>query len=498
MVQLSAQPRVARRPPLEVGIDRVWRFFCSVRAAIYEIVVLTVLVLIGTLRGSEVPQWIQNALPFTKPVVRRWYAWDVFHSVPFMLILAVLAVAIAVCTINRVPGIWNAIAHPTIATTHGFLSTADTLATVELPGPLSESNQQITSILRSRRYRVLTEQRDTEIHVYADKNRYAKFGTFPFHLALILILVGGIVGARYGFRNKELVIPEGSVREIGHGSGLSVGLEQFTDTYNENGMPHEYRSDLVVYKNGKPVKQGSITVNHPMTYHNVVIYQSSFGQAASLKITDDQGHVLFDDSVPLGLYVSSSNPDAPAGFIDILPANIRLNVIAPDEDRENLPNLDRLNLASGEMFIQARSLDPNASQAPIGEVVTQGQSTKLGTLNVEFVRERRFTLLQVSHNPGIPVFFIAAFLLVGGLAITFYFPHRRIRGILSPAAATNSSTMLQLSPLAKRDWSGRRDFYRLIEDLDQKLGIKATVRTIEDRMPNPTDISTSREASETA
>jgi cytochrome c biogenesis protein len=353
------------------------------------------------------------------------------------------------------------------------------------------SSKEIQRLFKSRRYRVLIQNRGDEVHIYADKNRYAKLGTFPFHLALILILVGGIVGARYGFRNKEFVIPEGSVREIGHGTGISVGLNQFTDTYNENGMPHEYRSDLTVYKDGKPVKSGSITVNHPMTYHNVVFYQTSFGQAATLKVTDNEGHVLYDDSVPLGLYVSSANPDAPAGLIDILPANFRLNIIAPDEDRANLPNLDKLNLQSGQMFIQARQLGPDTTTQPISAVINQGETAKIGDLNVQFIRERRFTLLQVSHNPGIPIFFLAALLLVGGLAITFYFPHRRVRGILAPSSDAKG-VVLELAPLAKRDWSGRRDFYRLIEELEQKLGVKATVKTNEDRMLDRDDPRTAR------
>src|SRR5829696_806532 len=165
MAQITAEPRVARRSPLEFVIDRVWRFFCSVRAAIFEIAFLAVLVLLGTLRGSEVPQWIQNALPFTKPIVRRWYGWDVFHSLPFMLILVLLAIAIAVCTINRAPGIWRTIAKPTVTTTLGFLNNADTLATIALPGSVIESATLISNTFQSRRYRVLTETRGDQVHL---------------------------------------------------------------------------------------------------------------------------------------------------------------------------------------------------------------------------------------------------------------------------------------------------------------------------------------------
>src|SRR5215207_4750763 len=83
------QPLAKSRALSEMVVDRIWRFFCSVRAAVAEIAILAVLVLAGTLRGSSVPQAIG----------------DVFRSLPFAGILTILAVAIAVCTINRAPGI---------------------------------------------------------------------------------------------------------------------------------------------------------------------------------------------------------------------------------------------------------------------------------------------------------------------------------------------------------------------------------------------------------
>src|ERR671914_116784 len=126
MTHASAQQSVVKSRALpEMVVDRVWRFFCSVRAAIAEIAILAILVLAGTLRGSSVPREIADTFPITAPVVDRWYAWDVFRSLPFAGILTILTVAIAVCTINRAPGIWQAIAHPSVTTTHGFLRCAE-------------------------------------------------------------------------------------------------------------------------------------------------------------------------------------------------------------------------------------------------------------------------------------------------------------------------------------------------------------------------------------
>jgi cytochrome c biogenesis protein len=475
MEHASAHHHAVRRPLAEVVVDRIWRFFCSVRAAVYEIAFLAVLVLIGTLRGSSVPERIADILPFTRGVVDRWYDWDVFHSLLFIGVLTLISVAIAICTVNRAPGIWTTISHPTITTTRGFIRGADLSAKLEAPGRPAELAARLGDALREKRYRVLTAERDGDVHLYADRYRFAKLATFPFHLALILILIGGIVGARYGFRDNEFIIPEGEVREIGHGTGVSVELIDFKDTYRDNGTPLEYRSQLVLYKNGERVREGAITVNHPLSYNNLTFYQTSFGQAVTLLITDSQGRTVFDGSIPLGIYQSRLNPDAPAGVIELPAFDLSLHVIGPDNNPANQPELDTLGLRSGEMFVQVRPQNLDPSQMPPSAIVGQGDTVQLESLNIQFVRERQFTLLQVANNPGMPIFWTAAFLLVGGLAIVFYFPHRRIRAIVGTDRQTGRA-VADLAGLAKRDWSGQRDFRRVCEHAGERLGVLPVIR----------------------
>ncbi|MCC6313959.1 MAG: cytochrome c biogenesis protein ResB [Thermomicrobiales bacterium] len=470
MAQISLERQVSKRSPLEAGIDRVWRFFCSVRAAVVEIVILAVLVLIGTLRGSSVPRGIADHVPGTGGLVDRWYAWDAFHSLPFMGMLTLLAVAIAICTVNRAPGIWSSIVNPTVTTTHGFLSNADLSARMAASDDRDAFAARLQEALRRRRHRVLSAERNGEIHVYADRYRWGKLGTFPFHLALILVLVGGVVGARWGFRDDEFIVPEGVTREVGHGTGVSVRVDRFSETYLEMGAPKEYRSDLTLLKDGNEVKQGSITVNNPMTYHDMVVYQSGFGQAVRIQVADKSGNLLMDDMIPLGPFQAKNNPDAPAGVLDIPPAGVRLTAIAPDTNPANRPDLDDLNLRSGQMYLQLRPLTANAAlSGTVESVVNQGQTTRLGDLDVTFVREKRFTVLQIARNPAVPIFIASALLLVGGLACTFYFPHRRVRGIVS--AAAGGGAMVTLAPLARRDWSGQRAFETLLDGLERDLGL---------------------------
>jgi len=450
-------------------VDRIWRFFCSVRAAIAEITILAILVLVGTLRGSSVPQAIADIFPVTTPIINRWYAWDVFRSLPFAAILTLLAVAIAVCTINRAPGIWQAIAHPSVTTTHGFLRNAEISVLFVASMPADALAKQLESAMRGNRYRTLSEERNGEIHLYADRSRFSRLATFPFHLALIMILAGGIVGAAWGFRENEFYIPEGSVRELGHGTGLDVRLDDFSEVYREDGTALAYRSDVTLMRNGEPIQSGSMTVNNPLTVGDIVFYQSGFGQAVALRVEDSAGQVLFDDALPLGPFQSKLNPDAPAARMDFLPAGVALSVIAPDENPANAPELDTLQLRPGEMFFMIRPLGADSPIAqPIGATVSQGDSVQLGDLSLTFVRERRFSVLQVARNPGIPFFFAASVLLVGGLAITFYFPHRRVRGIVS---TTPDGSVARLAPIARRDWSAKRVCAQLASDVGRRIGI---------------------------
>lgn len=445
------QPR-QQRSTLERYVDKVWRFFTSVRNAIYEIAFLTLLVLIGTLRGSGAPQWMADYLPFMQPLVDRWYAWDVFRSPLFAGTLAILAIAIIICTLNRIPQIWATFAHPTIRTTMGFINKAETAATYSLPIDDAETLETFREVLNKRRYRILTEQVGNDTHIYADKNRFSGFGTFPFHIGLILLLVGGIVASSLGFRDNEFVIAEGSRENVGHGTGLSVELVRMRDTWNAQGSPIDYTSVITVYEDGAPVTTGDVRVNHPMSHGPATFYQSSFGITGEFTVRDAAGNIVFAGPTELGLFTARDNPDAPAGFIDIPAEGVRMSIIAPDSNTANQPDLDSLNLRAGEMWIGL----PGDTD---GTVVRQGEPSQVGDYMVTFDREGRYTILQVGYNPGIPIFLIAAGFLVGGLIITFYFPHRRIRGILT---SNQSGSQLSLAPLAKRDYSGKREFYDIL------------------------------------
>lgn len=462
---LTQRAERPNRSPAEVLVDRIWRFLCSVRAALYEIVFLTLLVLVGTLKGSTIPAQIPRFVPALEPVVERWYTFDVFHSKIFSATLALLGIAIVVCTINRVPGIWAAITDPTVRTTVSYFDRSDIAAEMSVSSAPEQASQDLASLLRNRRYRVLAERHGSDVHVYADKHRFGRLGTFPFHLALIMIVVGGIVGSEYGFREQVFAIPEGSVRDVGHGTGLRVELERFVDNYSDIGAPTSYRSDLVLYDGAREVKRQSITVNHPMNYENATFYQAAFGPAAEIRITDSSDRVIFEDGIAF-TYASLANQAAPAAIVELPVQQVRFELIFPNTVLDAIPEIGDTRLRPGEMYVQARDWNSN-ERIGDGAVVFQGETASLAGLGFQFVRERRFTVLQVAYNPGIPILFAAAILVVAGLIVTFGLPHRRIRGIVLDAP---DGSRILLAPMARRDWSGKKSFLRTLSTIEREFG----------------------------
>lgn len=474
MAQLFATTGSPSRSPVEIVIERIWRFFCSVRAAIYEISFLALLVLIGTLRGSDAPQWIANAAPALQPLVDRWYAWDVFGSPIFAGTLALLAVAIAVCTLNRAPGIWQTMGVPHVRTSMGYIDRAEVNAKFTSSASIAELETGIQQVLSGKRYRFFTERVGDQVHFYADKNRWSKLGTFPFHLALILLLVGGIVASMFGFRDTDFAIPEGETRSVGYGTDLSVELVRFRDSYDQLGNATEYRSDIVIYDDGEKVKAGALTVNNPISAGVATFYQASFSIAADMVVRDTTGNVLYSDPLEMGFFNLKDNPDAPAGVIRLPTQGVQIAVVGPDSDRANRPELDTLQLEYGQVWVQVSPLAQGVNGGDTEEaVLDQGVPAEIGGLEVLFERESRFTVLQVAYNPGIPIFLIASVMLVGGLAVTFYFPMRRIRGIIQPSVEGGS---LIMTPLAKRDWGSKREFFDLVQGAETQLGSTPRVK----------------------
>jgi cytochrome c biogenesis protein len=452
-------------------LEKLWRVATSMRTALVLMMGLAVLAFIGTMvvqapsgmtsdRGAYAA-WLDSV----KPKYGGWTGlfdtlgfFSIFSSIWFKGIILALVTTISSCSVNRFKGLWKTAIKPRTKMTPVFYARAPHSEAVESTADPEGVLEGVRKAFGARHYRTVVERDGDTIHVYADKWRWAPFGTLFAHLSLILILVGALAGGTLGFRDTSFAVPVGSTVDVGNGTGLSVKALSFSDSYYTNGAPSDYASSLVVYQGGQQVAGQTIRVNQPLRVGDITFYQSFFGPAADMKVTDDAGKVLFESGVPL--MFTSDNGNRRIGRMILDNPSLTIFVVEPASgqvDPEIKPGMAKL-----EVYQSASSTTPIDMQ-----LVTQGQPVKVAGLNFTFQREQQFTGLIVARDPGQIFVWIGAMFLVGGLFLVFFFPNRRIWARIHPQGGGSE---IQVGATTRHDATFGPDFQHLVRDMRIALG----------------------------
>jgi cytochrome c biogenesis protein len=406
-------------------------------------------------------QWLGRAEArygvFPTKVLNFFDLFNVFHTLWFRALIGLLVVNIVVCTLNRWRGIWRTAFPPRIRMTDAFFQHARFNARYLMPEPPEATAAAVKRGLKRARYRVSTEAETGSVALYADRNRFSRFGTFISHLSLVLILAGTVVGGIWGRSDSEFIVPEGITRDVGLGTDLSVRLEHFTDEYYVEGPPKDFRSDLVIFKNGEEVKRGTTRVNSPLSYGGMKFHQSFFGQTALMTVKTKDGTSLYDGPVPLAWQTREGN--RPVGSFTLGSENLEVWVIGP-RSGENDPLVP-----AGEMRIEVYESSSGALRSATN--LSQGTAQDVAGLDFTFVREGRFTGLSLVKDPGVNIIWVASALMILGLVMLFYMPHRRLWA--SCKELPDGKTEVRLAMTGQRDSQISAEFERVRQHVARGL-----------------------------
>jgi cytochrome c biogenesis protein len=376
----------------------------------------------------------------------------VFTSIWFKAIMVLLTTSVLACSINRAPRLWKLAFHPHTRMGETFFTHAPLRAGVLVPTGPDAALEEVRTVLKSHRFRTITDPGETEVNMYADRFRWGPFGTVVAHLSFVLILVGFFVTATTGFKNTQFIVPVGSTVQVGNGTGLSVKAMAFNDAYYPDGSPSDYASDLILYKNGAQVDRKTIRVNHPMSRDGVSFFQSFFGEAAAIKVTDSAGKTLYRDAA--ALQWQSDDGQQSIGKFDIKSKGLTVYVIDVASGKTDP------NIKAGQLELE---VDKPGTNAPLGtKVVDQGKPATIAGLTYTFERTRQFTGLIVTQDPGAVFVWIGSTLLVLGLFMVFFFPHRRI---WLRVRKTEGGSELLFASTMRRDSAFEPQFHQLVTDI---------------------------------
>jgi cytochrome c biogenesis protein len=446
-------------------LDRIWRFFISMRTGLLLILALGLMSLIGTMvvqAPAEVltdPQAYQSWIASVQPKYGGWTRvidllgfFSIFSSILFKGITVLLTTSILACSVNRAPRLWKVAFHPRTRMGETFFTHAALKANVLVPSEPDATMEQVREVLKSNHYRTVIDPEDGGLNLYADRFRWGPFGTVIAHLSFVVILLGMFLSATTGFKNTQFNAPVGSVVQVGNGTGLSIEAKSFSDTYNPDGSAKDYSADLVLYKDGVQVDRKVVQVNHPLTWDGVSFYQSSFGVAAAILVKDAAGKTLYKDSVPL--VWGTKDGQHSVGQFKLPVKGMSVYVVGAASGKTDP------NIKAGQMQLE---ISQDGQEQPVAtEVVSQGKPATIGGLTYTFERTRQYTGLIVARDPGANIVWVGSTLLVIGIFMVFFFPHRRVWVRIRKTAA--GSEILCASTM-KRDVAFEPKFHQLVTDI---------------------------------
>ena len=469
---------------LKHPINSLWGLFASLKTAIVIISLIAVVCAIGVAiiqvpaeiasSPSDYSAWVaQEMVPKYGANWANLFSslgfFSIFSSWYFKVLVVLLAINVAIGgLLTRVPGIWYTFRHPSVRTNDRFYQNA--LARKEFDTDLDA--QGLRRFFRKKHFRVLVKENEETgaTYLYAYKNAWATLSTFVFHTCLVSLMLAAVITGWQGFGQNSMAqrilpapiynylqsiagfsytspLPDGEtgvVYPIGTQNNIEYRADDFNATFDQNGDPTDFYTDVSLFQNGKTVAHQRVRVNDPLTYQGVTFHQASFIMYAWITITDDKGNIIFNQKPVLDQHFNV-NPNTGTSIPintsqDIALPNIQQimtvsAVYTPDTNtwvvlvngRDAKGNPTFCGIApqggSSPMIDLSQS---NLSCSDAYAAINLGQAQKLTnwSLNVKLVK--RGTVLLVTKDSGSPLIWPISFLLVLSLCVTFYFPHRRV------------------------------------------------------------------------
>ena len=463
----AATRRRRQHGPVAEAALGVYHFFHKKKVGLLLILALTILALIGVLFPQISPEFRADPEAYQSWVLDqrvRYGGWtavlsfirafSMFSSPAFTIVVTLLALSIIACTVHRLPLLWQQAVHPRLHASERLFDRSRLRATLEVPLPPEQATERARALLSGMRFRVLDDSRGPGTNLFADRNRFAPFGTVAAHLAFVLILLGVLVSGSTGFREAQFTVAVGSTRDIGHNTGLNVEVLSFADTYQADGRPKDYVGEVVLRENGEQVARQEVRVNEPLRHNGVKINQAFFGVAADMRITAEDGTVVFDSGVPLEWTTQDERLSYSSFRLE--DPDLLIYVVAPASGQ-----VDE-EIGAGQVRVEVY---PGEQDTPVAtEVLTQGSPVVMEGLEFTFEREQKFTGLMVSRDPGAPWVWVGSILLLLGTYMTMGLRHHRVWVRVTPQGP---HSIVRIGCPDRIDLAFEPRFRRLATDLTQ-------------------------------
>ncbi len=440
----------------------VWRFFASVKLALFTLFALAPLSIIGTIipQKADPGRYVELYGPNLANIFLTLDFDDMYASWWFTSLLVLFSINITICTIERFPHIWRVVSQDNLKTPVDRIKKMSIRRSFQTSASMQEAEAAVQQVLPGSGWALEKVEKDGGTLFFAQKGAWTRLAVIVVHVSILVIFAGALIGNFFGYK-ASVMIPEGGETDKVYQAnsehtpiplGFNLKCEWFSLTYYDTGAPKEYRSDLVVEQNGKTLKEQIIVVNDPMKYGGLTFYQSSY-QEMNGQMT---------------AVLKNSGSDAQQRF-GIVP---RREVKWPTEEVSfgvtNVTGPDFMRKYRYKIWFK------DAKAAPVEFWVNEGEVAKVQRPHTTYelmVKPRFATGLQVVKDPGVWTVYIGCALQMLGLMVIFFMAHRRVWVFVEKG---DKGTAIFLSGNSNKNKIGfEKDVARLVEGFeeDDTLGI---------------------------
>jgi cytochrome c biogenesis protein len=393
----------------------------SVTLAIFLLISLALTSIIGTivLQKGRPEQYLMEYGAGVYKLFKFLALDDMYRSWWFLGLLLLLMMNITVCSIKRFPRAWRLMTQtPTVLDENLFKKTRNRGSVRRGIAP-EEAVEQARTVMEKHYGKVKETREEEAVTLYIDKGWYGRLGAYIVHLSLVILAIGAVYGGIVGFKGFVAIVEGTSIDRVplrGKDTALKLPfiircdnfeLEYYPDTM----QPKDYYSDLVVIRDGQEVMKKRIEVNHPLIVDGIYFYQSSYGvdrnSSVTLEVLDPSGRVTGPEvTVVVGQSFRAMGDPSTYEVEEIIP-----NITA------GTPGVKIAQFLGNQHkdFYLLESA-PGRDKSRGGPVFFRIKDTNI----------REYTGLQVAWDPGVPVVWLACFIMIIGLYIAFFVAHRRV------------------------------------------------------------------------
>ena len=303
----------------------IWRRLTSVKWAIGLILAAALFSAVGVIipqvppQLADIPEQVEEHIEAQRPTW-GWFT-DILADFPWFYetnggvfnlykqpywyaVVALVALAISVCTVSRAPPIWRTVRRPPKRVNAAYFERARHRASAELSEDeqADSARERLAARLRAARYRVeAVSSSDGEVMLFADRFGWAQLATFVTHLALLLLLGATLVtkfaGEEYQFWVAEgeshILFPPGDDR-----AQVQIIVDDAVARFADDGQALDFRSFVRVAEGGFEVGGGEVTVNGPVHAAGYRVHQAAYWEhGAELRVFDhSSGQLLYAET----------------------------------------------------------------------------------------------------------------------------------------------------------------------------------------------------------